>query len=250
MMTRSGRMHQFLAMTVIIGLSAVSQADAHGGHGGGHSGGHSGGHAPRAPHFSGAQRSYKTPRMSRPAVSARGNNSARRTSSSGAAGGTHNAQARAMRTQALASNNRSTSGTASARGTGSTSTNALAGTTGTTSNGRSPNSYTYGTGNGARNYRAYGYGNGYRNRGYGRGYGYGRSQGTNREVVSRLRSVHSSLAQDRSRLSGAPRLRDACGFDGDPSALAPIDGLFRLGVFIRHEQWPGHGNATGWWRQQ
>ena len=60
-------------------------------------------------------------------------------------------------------------------------------------NGVSPNTYTYGYGNGARRYQAYGYGNGYRNRRYGSGYGYGRSQGNNREVVSRLRSVHASL---------------------------------------------------------
>ena len=68
-------------------------------------------------------------------------------------------------------------------------------TTLATSNGLSPNTYTYGYGNGARNYRAYGYGNGYRNRSYGGGYGYGRSQGNNRAVVARLRSVHSSLAR-------------------------------------------------------
>ena len=64
-----------------------------------------------------------------------------------------------------------------------------------TSNGLSPNTYTYGYGNGAHRYRAYGYGNGYRNRRYGGGYGYGRSQGNNRAVVSRLRSVHASLAR-------------------------------------------------------
>ncbi len=38
-------------------------------------------------------------------------------------------------------------------------------------------------------------GNGYRNRRYGGGYGYGRSQGNNRAVVARLRSVHASLAR-------------------------------------------------------
>jgi hypothetical protein len=55
--------------------------------------------------------------------------------------------------------------------------------------------YTYGSGAAARHYRAYGYGNGYRNRSYGSRYGYGRSQGNNRGIVSRLRSVHSSLAR-------------------------------------------------------
>jgi hypothetical protein len=59
----------------------------------------------------------------------------------------------------------------------------------------SPYRYTYGYGAGARPYRAYGYGSGYRNRYYGAGYGYGRSQSLNRGIVSRLRSVHASLAQ-------------------------------------------------------
>ncbi len=55
--------------------------------------------------------------------------------------------------------------------------------------------YTYGSGANARNYRAYGYGSGYRNRYYGRRYGYGRSQGYNRAVVGRLRSVLGQLAR-------------------------------------------------------
>ena len=59
----------------------------------------------------------------------------------------------------------------------------------------SPNAYTYGYGAGARSYQAYGYGRGYRNRSYGSRYGYGRSQGNNRALVSRLRAVHSSLAR-------------------------------------------------------
>jgi hypothetical protein len=63
------------------------------------------------------------------------------------------------------------------------------------STGLVPNAYTYGYGRGARLYRAYGYGNGYRNRSYGRAYGYGRSQGLNRGVVARLRSVHATLAR-------------------------------------------------------
>ena len=44
-------------------------------------------------------------------------------------------------------------------------------------------------------YRAYGYGSGYRNRYYGRRYGYGRSQGYNRAIVARLRSVQMQLAR-------------------------------------------------------
>jgi hypothetical protein len=57
----------------------------------------------------------------------------------------------------------------------------------------SPNSYTYGIGNRARQYHAYGYGHGYRNRLSGAGYG--RSQGASRAIVSRLRSVHGTLAR-------------------------------------------------------
>jgi hypothetical protein len=68
-----------------------------------------------------------------------------------------------------------------------------AATSGTHLNTLSPHSYTYGTGNRARQYHAYGYGHGYRNRSG--GMGYGRSQGASRAIVSRLRSVHSTLAR-------------------------------------------------------
>ena len=65
--------------------------------------------------------------------------------------------------------------------------------TGFGSNGMGPHLYTYGAGKGARRYHAYGYGHGYRNRSsVGR---CGRSQGNNRAVVSRLRSVHATLAR-------------------------------------------------------
>jgi len=64
-----------------------------------------------------------------------------------------------------------------------------------TSSSLSPYTYTYGSGASASPYRAYGYGSGYRNRAYGGGYGYGRSQGYNRAIVARLRSVHRSLAR-------------------------------------------------------
>jgi hypothetical protein len=66
-------------------------------------------------------------------------------------------------------------------------------TTGRSLNTPSSNSYAYGTGNRARQYHAYGYGHGYRNRSGGAGYG--RSQGASRAIVSRLRSVHSTLAR-------------------------------------------------------
>ena len=72
---------------------------------------------------------------------------------------------------------------------------ALAATSLGTNPFRSPYYYTYGAGRGARHYRAYGYGRGYRNRYYGNRYGYGRSQGYNRAIVGRLRSVHASLAR-------------------------------------------------------
>jgi hypothetical protein len=68
-------------------------------------------------------------------------------------------------------------------------------TTGLKSGTTSPNSYVYGTGSKASSYRAYAYGRGYRNTYNGGRRGYGQSQGNNRAVVSRLRSVHSTLAR-------------------------------------------------------
>jgi hypothetical protein len=70
-----------------------------------------------------------------------------------------------------------------------------AGVTPVSHSGFAGNAYTYGSGAGARPYRAYGYGSGYRNRYYGRRYGYGRSQGNNRAIVSRLRSAQMQLAR-------------------------------------------------------
>jgi hypothetical protein len=63
------------------------------------------------------------------------------------------------------------------------------------SGGLSSGLYTYGYGSGARRYVPYGYGPGYHNRYRGGRYGYGRSQGNNRAIVARLRSVHASLAR-------------------------------------------------------
>jgi hypothetical protein len=91
-----------------------------------------------------------------------------------------------------------TSGTVNRTTVGSTATPGAAGTLGSTGmlgGGLTPNTYTYGSGAGARSYRSYGYGSGYRNRYYGSNYGYGRSQGYSRAIVSRLRSVHSTLAR-------------------------------------------------------
>jgi hypothetical protein len=71
----------------------------------------------------------------------------------------------------------------------------VAGATQTNPTSVAGNQYTYGSGSGARPWRAYGYGSGYRNRYYGRRYGYGRSQGSNRGVIARLRSVQMQLAR-------------------------------------------------------
>ena len=80
-------------------------------------------------------------------------------------------------------------------GPGNPTTTAGVNTTHTLASTTTPNAYTYGSGAGARSYRAYSYGRGYRNSYYGSRYGYGRSQGANRAIVSRLRSVHASLAR-------------------------------------------------------
>ena len=253
MMTRSGRMRRFLAMTLIIGLLAVSRADAHGGHGG-HSGGHSGA-MPRghriSPGPSGRTRHLEClTRQPPPAQTPRQRNRTRRTNISSDRWQTHNTQARAMAHTSLASNNRSSSRTTAtgdceytyqrtarhnrhhapmafpriltpmvpATALAIIGPTAMATVTVTVS--------------------------------YGRGYGYGRSQGNNRAIVVAAEVCALEPGADRSRLPGAPRPRDACGFDGDPSALAPVDGLRRHGIFVRHEQRPGHGDATGRRRQQ
>ena len=189
MITRS---RWILLLALIIGLLAASKANAHGGHGG-----HSAGRAPRAPHFSAGPRAYKAPRMSYSAASARvntagtrarGNNTSAHANRTNAQGGTTHAQA-------LANNTKSRKNLAATTGTVNPATTGTLNTSRTASNGLSPNTYTYGYGNGAHRYQAHGYGNGYRNRRYAGGYGYGRSQGNNRAVISRLRSVHASLAR-------------------------------------------------------
>ena len=191
MITRSRRIQWFLLLALIIGLLAVPKADAHGGHGG-----HSAGRAPRAPHFSASPRAYQAPRMSYSAAPARTTTAGTqaRINNTSIRGSRTNTQARAN-AQALANNTNSRTNLAATTGTVNPATTTALNTTRATANGLSPNTYTYGYGNGARRYQAYGYGNGYRNRRYGGGYGYGRSQGNNRAVVSRLRSVHASLAR-------------------------------------------------------
>ena len=209
----------FLAAS-IIGLTVVPDATVYGGRGG-HGGG---GRAPRAAHVS-APRAYKAPRMSHAAAPARmsnGNSQPRVNNSQGytnnghisnshaltngnqpstnlnrglpGASGPHNNVA-AGRSLALNNGSRTNLAPGTTTGTASPATTGIRGTRSGTSTGLTPSAYTYGSGNGARSYRAYGYGSGYRNRRYGSGYGYGRSQGNNRAIVARLRSVHASLAR-------------------------------------------------------
>jgi hypothetical protein len=96
---------------------------------------------------------------------------------------------------ALAGKRSAAMGTGAVAGTVNTAPSLLGTQTGTTSGSIATPSYTYGVGTGARHYRAYGYGRGYLNRNYGAGYGYGRSQGYNRGIIARLRSVHAGLAR-------------------------------------------------------
>ena len=74
-------------------------------------------------------------------------------------------------------------------------TAAVAGATHFDPSGFYGNTYAYGSSSRARSYRAHGYGAGYRNRYYGGRYGYGRSQGNNRAIIARLRSVETRLAR-------------------------------------------------------
>jgi hypothetical protein len=114
----------------------------------------------------------------------------------------NNAQARANQAQARANTTNPRTNTAHAR-TNTTnprtnSARALANgttTTPTTSANPSLSTYRYGTGSNPRHYQATGYGRGYRNHYSAGRSGYGRSQGNTRGIVSRLRSVHRSLAR-------------------------------------------------------
>jgi hypothetical protein len=126
--------------------------------------------------------------MPRAAAPARANAARARARANSAQAHAPTAQARANRAAAAATRRATT-------GTVLPATTASVNTTRTTPNGFSPYTYTYGYGTGARPYRAYGYGTGYRNRHYGGRAGYGRSQGYNRAIVARLRSVHATLAR-------------------------------------------------------
>jgi hypothetical protein len=157
-----------LVLATIVGLVTIPQAAAKG-----PKAGHSGGGSMRMPHFSVPRQpssipTFRPPKMSHSAAPARG-------------------QPRP-----------STGGGASPIKPNHSNANAAVGSTRhATAAGMMPNinTYTYGSGTGARRYRAHGYGHGYRNHSYGSRYGYGRTQGANRAIVARLRSVHAGLAR-------------------------------------------------------
>ena len=164
-----------LLVALLVGLMTVPESLAKGPKG------RSGGRGGRAPRYSAPRRasrapSVKAPRMPHAAAPARSNQAAR--------GKNTTAQPRVAnaRTNANQAHANNAAGIARSGATGGTNLNSLM-----------AHSYTYGTGNRARQYHAYGYGHGYRNRSS--GFGYGRSQGNSRAVVSRLRSVHSTLAR-------------------------------------------------------
>jgi hypothetical protein len=148
----------FVLVLLAAGLLAVPEANARGSRGG-----HSRGRVAR-PHVA-APRAYKAPRMPHMTAPARVKPKVH------APANVKHAPARAAATVHTPS------------------------THGNSTHSAHPNAYTYGYGTSARHYRAYGYGRGYRNRSYGNRSGYGRSQGQNRAVVARLRSVHASLAR-------------------------------------------------------
>jgi hypothetical protein len=164
---------------LVLGLLAAVVTDAvagHGGHGGA-----------RAPRVSAPRGGYRPPRMPHSPAPARGGVTHSKTHTNTAIAlpsSTHS------RNNAASSTAKSGAGNSLLIGRGNSRT-ASAGLAA----GAYPNTYTYGQGLGARSYRAYGYGAGYRNRYYGRRYGYGRSQGNNRAIISRLRSAQGNLAR-------------------------------------------------------
>jgi hypothetical protein len=205
MNTRSSGIRSSLLVALLVGLLAVTGANAKGSRGG-----HAGGRAPRAPRVPAPRQankapSFKPPKMPRAAAPARGNaarsqartNHTQAKTNHAAAATAGSATRRAATGTAGTATSAASAGATrrAATGTAGTATNSAAKTTGNSTNSSSPYSYTYGSGSGARRYRAYGYGQGYRNRYYGGRYGYGRSQGNNRAIVSRLRAVHASLAR-------------------------------------------------------
>ena len=168
MNTRSVWLRNSLLLVMILGLVGVPEAMARTAAGGRRSGGGSRACAPKmsAPRRPSRTPSSKAVRMPRVASPSRGNAT----------------KSTSVKARTGSSTNRTNKAATAATSAG------------TTTGAISPNTYTYGTGTSARHYRARGYGRGYSNRSYGRS-GYGNSQGNTRAVVSRLRSVHSSLAR-------------------------------------------------------
>jgi hypothetical protein len=164
MRTLSGWIRGPWLVALLVASLVLPETTAEAGKGG--KGGGRGGRAPRqaAPRRPSAQ-AFKMPRAS--------NNAAR----------VNVANNRSTNVKTNGTNARNANGTA----------RSLAGTSATGTSATTPGSYAYGSGSNARRYTANGYGQGYRNRSSSRGYG--RSQGNARALVSRLRSVHTSLAR-------------------------------------------------------
>ena len=216
MLTRSSGIRWPLHATLAIGLLASIETMAWGA-GKGRPGGHGG----KAPHVSAPRQGNMAPRMPHIRAPAHPNAMASRPAANATPGHSRNARSQTNRSlphanhpsnrpagpmgQASRTQARSQGGGASPAPTTAAGRHVAAGVgpaalasvnaMGRLSGSSSPYRYTYGSGSGARRYRAYGYGSGYRNRYFGAGYGYGRSQGMNRGIIMRLRSVHASLAR-------------------------------------------------------
>lgn len=211
---QSGCVGGSLVAALVIGMLAVPEADARGK--GGHSGGHSAGRAPRPPRVSAPRQNFKAAQMPHMTAPARVNNPRSQAMTRDTQARTHGTPARVSNAQVRRNQTQGRAGSAQAGvtkarsggnpdaavasrssvlGTTSPTTTGVINTARNGSKGYFPSTYTYGSGATAHAYRAYGYGRGYRNRYYGSRYGYGRSQGNNRALVSRLRSVHASLTR-------------------------------------------------------
>ncbi len=167
MIGRSSGRCTSLVVALVCGLLIMPDADAQGGR--------PRGRAPRAPahHSAPHQAGMKAPRMPHPT-----NNGGARPHVNASTGRVNS------NTSRVATNNHPNANRNTTRPSTAATRTASA----------IPHTTVYGTGNGTRHYRPRGYGRGYQNHyvGY---RGYGRSQGNNRSIVSRLRSVHSTLAR-------------------------------------------------------
>ncbi len=168
MTTRPGR----ILVVVMVGLLAIAQADAKGPKAGRSSAPRAS--APRRSNFKAP--SYKAPKMPRAAAPAR---------------------TRVAQKPSVAKPRTNKSQVHTQRPPTNTQGNVAQKARATT-----PRASSHASSYGNRRYRSSGYGRGYRNRSYGSRRGYGRSQGNNRAIVSRLRSVHSSLARVNQSYNG------------------------------------------------